>query len=103
MAERTPPRWRVGKWNGRDNYECTRCAFATLDRGLIVRHAESEHPLGPAPHPLAGVGFASDEAAELAIHLGVDRDALERHTPSGKSGGYTVADVKAARNANTED
>lgn len=99
------PRWKIGKWMGRDNYVCNRCAFATLDRGEMVKHADHAHPqdAGDEPHGLAGVDFASDEAAELAIASGLDARTLGRFTPSGSAGGYTVADVRAAAKSVTPE
>lgn len=53
--------------------------------------------------PLAGIDFASDEAAEEAAMLSpAEVDSLKGLTPSGLSGGYTVADVDAARNHEEE-
>ncbi len=43
---------------------------------------------------LAGIDFASDNAAELAADLGLVASNFDGLTPSGK-GGYTVRDVKA--------
>lgn len=106
MPDRTKPRWKTTKWHGRDNYECTRCGYKTLDRGLMVRHAQSSHPLASegAEHELAGVNFASDAALDLALKSGLSRDAMTAHTATGKTGGYTVADVRsAAARTNQED
>lgn len=95
-------RYRTTKWHGHDNYECNLCGFKVLrDRGRMVAHVRAEHPTdaegGPVAGPLAGVDFASDEAAEAAAHLGAAGiERLKRSTPTGKHGGYTVADVKAA-------
>ena len=92
--KRESPRYRTTSWHGRPNYECTRCAYATLDRGKILAHVRLDHaPRGQAP--TAGLDFASDEAAELAAELGLTAAVLGRKTPSGKNG-YTVADVRAA-------
>lgn len=105
MAE--SPRWKVGKWKNHDNYTCTRCAFATLDRGEMVRHANDKHPLGRLDRRergrLAGIDFASDEAAELAAEAGLTAQDLKRSTPTGATGGYTVADVKAAAKSVTPE
>jgi len=91
-------RWKVGRWKHRPNYVCLLCPYATLDRGAMVLHARERHPGGAedVPGVLAGVDFASDEAAELAISLGLTARSLAGCTPSGRSGGYTVADVRAA-------
>lgn len=95
-------RYRTTKWHHLDNYECTVCPFATLDRGRMVIHVRTEHPtaaeVGEPVLPLAGIDFASDEAAELAATLGLSAEILKRKTPSGKTGGFTVADVRAADN-----
>lgn len=107
MSDRTPRRWKETSWRGHPNFVCTRsqpdgrpCPFATLDIGLMRVHAATEHPLasegGHEPHPLEGVPFASDEAAEAAIAAGLTARAFDQLTPSGRSGGYTVADVRSA-------
>lgn len=107
MTDRAAPRWKTTDWRGHPNYVCMRnqpngrpCPFATLDIGLIRVHAAAEHPLAsegrPERHPLEGVPFASDEAAEAAIAAGLTSRAFEQLTPSGRSGGYTVADVRSA-------
>lgn len=95
--KREAPRYRTGKWHDKDNYECTRCPYATLDRGKILKHVQQDHPPRRARPAalLSGVDFASDEAAELAAELGLTAAVLGRKTPSGKNG-YTVADVRAA-------
>lgn len=99
-------RYRKTKWAGKDNYECTECAFATLDRGRMVIHVRTAHPTvaeaGQPVSDLAGVDFASDEAAELAAELGVTAARLQRSTPTGKNG-YTVADVRAAAPTTQEE
>lgn len=102
MTERTKPRWKTTDWRGHPNYVCTadRCLFATLDHGEMVLHARRQHPLasegGRPRHPLEGIDFASDEAAEAAVAAGLGARAFDQLTPSGKTGGYTVADVRAA-------
>jgi hypothetical protein len=103
MTERTAPRYKTTNWRGHDNYECTLCPFATLEKPRIVEHVNRAHPLkSQAEKPLLGFGaipFASDTARELAIELagtvGLTPDVLERSKPSG-AGGYTVADVRSA-------
>lgn len=102
---RRAARWTTGEWRGHTNYQCKECPYATLDRGAMVKHAATRHPRRwetgtPEPGPLSGVDFASDEASELASELGLTSAELGRITPTGKSGGYTVADVRAA--ASTE-
>lgn len=49
-----------------------------------------------APNPLAGVQFASEEAARLAAELGLAAVSFADRDPSGQ-GGYTVADVRALK------
>lgn len=56
----------------------------------------------PAP-PLAGVDFASDEAAEKAIRLGLDTEDFDGLKASGMYG-YTSRDVdRALRGADEEE
>jgi hypothetical protein len=101
---RRAPRWTTNEWRGHTNYQCKECPFATLDRGAMVKHAATRHPraweseeaAAEAANPLAGIVFASDEAAEHAAQLTTaEVNRLKAQTPSGK-GGYTVADVRAA-------
>lgn len=96
----TAPRYKTRDWRGTPLHVCNACPFSTFDVGQMRRHARQAHPLpseGAAPkHPLDGVDFASDSAAEAAIKAGLDAHAFERITPTGKTGGFTVADVKAA-------
>ncbi len=94
----TAPRYKQTKWSGLDNYECQLCPYATLDYGLMVAHVRETHPTpaelgGQAPHPLASVPFASDEAAELALEAGLGPADFEAHHPTGKSG-FTLHDVR---------
>lgn len=98
MTERAAPRWIQNTWRGHPNYQCTRCLFATLDIGLMRRHADEQHPLGSRPddHPLAQVPFASEGALQAAIAAGLIAQSFDQITPSGKTGGYTTADVRAA-------
>ena len=109
----TSPRYRTTKWDGHDNHECAvelqngkTCPFKTLDRGLMVRHVRERHPTkaedperaAVVENPLAGINFASDDAAELAAKLDAGEvRTLRGMTHTGKTG-YTVADVRAARN-----
>lgn len=94
----TAPRFKKGTWNGLTNWECTRCGYANLDRGLVVHHVRTRHPTAAEaagePHPLADVRFASDEAAELAIEHGLTAEDLADHTPTGRTG-YVLSDVRA--------
>ncbi|MFW6079625.1 MAG: hypothetical protein ACODAE_08390 [Gemmatimonadota bacterium] len=112
MTERNPPRWRQTTWAGRPNYACTQCPYKTLDRGRMVRHARREHPrawedaeaAAEADNPLAGLDFASDETAEAAAEEPPEViEQLKRQTPSGKRGGHTMDDLRAARSATTPD
>ncbi|GMV06719.1 MAG: hypothetical protein AMXMBFR53_29940 [Gemmatimonadota bacterium] len=99
----TKPRYKTGTWSGYPHYACTLCPYDTLDKGEIVHHVRDRHPTeaeGAVPAgPLAGIDFASDEAAELASELGVQAEHFT-DSPSGKSG-YTVADVRHAAKALT--
>lgn len=107
MTEREAPRWAQNTWRGHPNYQCTRCAFATLDIGEMRLHAKSAHPLaseGAKPEelsPLRGVRFETDRAAEVAVEAGLTAKAFDQITPSGKTGGYTTADVRSAARATT--
>ena len=41
--------YNIGKWMGRNNYECLRCSFSTLDSPLIDEHVAKAHqPPKPA-------------------------------------------------------
>lgn len=108
MSERAAPRWVTRDWRGHPNYVCTvgGCLFATLDIGEMRRHARDKHPLaseGGQPHPLAGLEFASPDAARAARDAGLDARSFDGITPSGRTGGFTVADVRsAARTVNPE-
>lgn len=92
------PRYKTTSWAGHPNFECLLCPFATLDHGLMIRHVRQRHPT-PAEsglheeHPLARIEFASDEAAELAIEMGLLPEHFATYTHTGK-GGYTLADVR---------
>ena len=106
----TAPRYKTTKWNGFPNFECQHCPFATLDQGVMIRHVRERHPT-PAEsglveeHPLARIEFASDEAAEFAIELGLLPEHFCAYTHTGK-GGYTLADVRriaAARSTGSDD
>lgn len=104
MSERRAPRWTTGTWRGHPNYVCTvdGCLFATLDIGEMRKHAKKQHPLaseGAKPedlHPLRGVNFETDRAAEHAIKAGLSARDFDGITPTGATGGFVVADVKAA-------
>lgn len=92
------PRYKTTKWSGLDNFECLHCPFATLDRGLMIRHVRQRHPTPSESgqheeHPLARIDFASDEAAEFAITGELLPQDFAAYTHTGK-GGYTLADVK---------
>lgn len=102
--------WTTSKWHDHDNFTCDLCPFATLDLDLIAAHVRVRHGAGGRytqpdvqPHPLAGVRFASDEAAQAAMSLGVTPDDLAAVAPSGKDGGYTVADIRTAHRTTTEE
>lgn len=105
---RKAPRWTTNEWRGHTNYQCQECPFATLDRGQMVKHAAARHPrqwegaaAAEAANPLAGIDFASDEAAQHAARMTAAQiKRLRAQTPSGKTGGYTAADVRVA--ASTE-
>lgn len=104
MTERAAPRWKTSDWRGHANYVCAvpGCLYATLDRGAMVLHARGQHPLpseGAQPQdlsPLRGVNFQTDRAAEHAIAAGLSAKSFDGITPTGATGGFTVADVKAA-------
>jgi hypothetical protein len=57
------PRWRVGRWGGHANYECERCAFATLDEERMQEHQRARHPQARPPEEPEGADNASDDAA----------------------------------------
>lgn len=92
-------RYTTGKWRGHENYICRVCGFPTLDKARIVAHVARCAPV-PVVAPHAALDFASDEAAEAYIRA-VDAGKLSPailagRPPSGKHGGFTVADVRAA-------
>lgn len=98
--------WRVTSWRGHVNHECAAegCQYKTLDEAAMRQHVRTHRLVARGILPLAGVNFASDEAAEAAAALGCTRAELDPITPSGRGGGYTVADVKAAaRNPRAEN
>lgn len=105
MTERTPPRWKTGTWRGHPNHVCTvaGCLYATTDLGAMRLHAREHHPTvregGGTPHPLGGVLFASQAAADAAEAAGLSAAQLYLSTPTGRTGGYTTADVRAAARA----
>lgn len=96
-------------WRGRTALKCDACPYATTMLSEMRDHLRERHGVRPqrrrvpadaAPAPsLEGIDFASEEAAELAIREGLTAEALRAREPSGKTGGFTVADVKAARTA----
>lgn len=52
-------------------------------------------PASPeTPNPLAGVDFASDQAAELAVKAALTAKDFEGKKGSAKSGGYSIQDVR---------
>lgn len=107
-AKREAPRWEARAWRGRESYGCTRCPFATTDKGEMIRHARSLHRLvseGGSPNdPFRGIEFASPQAQHEATIAGLDRHALLRATaPTGKGRRFTVSDVRLAVRASTPD
>lgn len=51
------PRYRLGSWRGRPNYECSACPFKTLDPAEFERHWRSRHaPPPPRPSGLVDSG-----------------------------------------------
>lgn len=109
MTERAKPRWTTGTWKGHANYLCRFCEFKTLDHGAMVLHARAEHPLASEggerdqKHPLFGVNFETDRAADHAIELHLTAKHFEGVTPTGASGGYTKADVRTAAKSTIEE
>lgn len=100
-------RWTESSWRGRTNYECSGtqagspCQFKTLDKGEMLAHQRKHHRMAD---PLAGFTFASPQAETVAREAGLEARQLERITPSGADGAYTVADVKnAARSTSTPE
>jgi hypothetical protein len=94
-------RYRTGKWRGHDNYICKTCGFPTLDKARIIAHVARCTPAGAVKKaPGVSLDFASDEAAEAYIRASdagtISPATLAGRPPSGKHGGYTVADVRAA-------
>lgn len=72
---------------------------------LLVRAGNWEYVDGEPAAPFAQqpkVDYASDEAAEAANELGIAPSDLVKVSPSGKSGGYTVADVREAAELKAE-
>lgn len=65
-----------------------------MDRGYLAENAEN-----PKYTPLAGVNFASDEAAQLANKHGVTGNKLRGlGKGSGQDGAFTADDVRKAGN-----
>lgn len=99
MSERAEPRWTTTSWRGNTNYECTGqvggapCQFKTLDRGAMLEHQRVAHR---DSDPLTGVTFASAAAEKAARKAELTAVVLQKTTPSGAGGGYTMADVTAA-------
>lgn len=67
-----------------------------VERGYLVENSEER----PRYTPLAGVNFASDEAAQLANDHGVTADQIRKNVKkgSGKKGAITADDVRKAGN-----
>lgn len=96
--------FRIGTWNGVDNYECLFCPFAAAGKRGVARirpHVADHMRRGDAPrttNPLAGLNM-TERAGEVAVALmeagRLDVDRLLSREPSGRTG-YTVADVEAA-------
>jgi hypothetical protein len=45
-------RYKLGSWKGHPNYECTKCAYATLDLNLFNAHWAIKHIVLPKPSPI---------------------------------------------------
>lgn len=45
--------YTVSLWRGMKNYECTLCAFSTLDQEVIEQHYLTQHAPPPSPILLA--------------------------------------------------
>lgn len=72
------------------NFRCTACG--RIWRGEPTHTcAEPDCPADVAV-PERDIDFASDEAGELALELGLTLDDFDGYVPSGKTG-LTVADV----------
>lgn len=71
---------------------------ATLAARPLAAELEAEAEIEPAspeqPNALAGVDFASAEAAELAIEEGLTAEDFEGRTPDSDEG-FTLPDVEA--------
>ncbi len=48
-----PCSYSVGQWNGRDNYQCNECPFATLNEAEMLDHIIARHTPPPPPRPRA--------------------------------------------------
>lgn len=35
--------FHVNKWNGVENYNCSKCGFASLERGALAAHVKTVH------------------------------------------------------------
>lgn len=84
-------------WSRGSTYDApTGIALELIRRGAAVRAEPAAAPVAkpePAPNPLEGVNFASDQAAELAMANGLAAPAFEGIKPTSKSG-YTKPDVQ---------
>lgn len=64
------PRYRLTQWKGMPNYECTACAYATLDLNLFNAHWAKRHVVIPRPSPIlladaSGREISNDPLASL--------------------------------------
>ena len=46
--------YTVGKWKGRDNYECKQCPYSSLDKGKVAEHIYNRHINPPTTTRLVG-------------------------------------------------
>lgn len=104
----------IGEWNGLPLYRCDQCAYATPDPGgerrMRIHLAQGHRPQPPREQMEQetisefALDFASDEARELALDQPAEVLArLRDQAPSGKGGGYTTADVRAAAEAMNQE
>jgi hypothetical protein len=60
------PPYTVSSWKGLPNYECSRCAFATVDLDRMNNHWLSEHA-PPAPlERIIDTGLVSPDGSKIA-------------------------------------